>query len=75
MESPKLAPPRSPPTLKLALVGGGIFAKTSHVPALLQLNDTISVIAVWSHSKSSADSIASLFKTYANRVSSVFYDF
>lgn len=50
--------------LKIALVGGGFFARDNHAPALLALQPFFSVVAVWSHSQEGAEKVASLFPSY-----------
>jgi predicted dehydrogenase len=51
--------------LRLAIIGGGLFARNNHIPQILKLQDIITVVAVWSNSKSSAELAASLFDKYA----------
>lgn len=52
--------------LRLALVGGGLFARNNHLPQLLKLSSIIRVVAVWSNSKNSAVQTASLFAPYVS---------
>jgi predicted dehydrogenase len=47
--------------VRLALVGAGIFTRDAHVPALNALGDQIEVVAVYSRTQKSADTVAALF--------------
>ena len=44
--------------IRLALIGAGIFARDVHVPALLALENTFEIVAVYSRSLSSATALA-----------------
>jgi predicted dehydrogenase len=46
------------PPIRLALIGAGIFARDSHLPALQTLSDTFEVVAVYSRSQTSATTLA-----------------
>lgn len=63
MDSPSYTLKKSPSKdhLKLAIIGGGLFSRDAHVPAILQLEDIIKVVAVWSKTKLAAERIAALF--------------
>jgi len=54
----------SPTKLRLAIIGGGIFARNNHIPQILKLSHLIDVVAIWSNSKASAELAASLFSQY-----------
>lgn len=45
-------------TLRLGLIGAGIFARDVHVPALLELCDVVEIAAVWSRTRANAESLA-----------------
>lgn len=47
--------------LRLAVIGGGLFARNNHIPQILKLQDVIQVVALWSNTKASAELAASLF--------------
>lgn len=47
-------------TIRIALIGAGIFAREAHVPALLRLQDRFRVVAVYSRTHASAHALAAL---------------
>ena len=44
--------------IRIALVGAGIFARETHLPALLRLSDEFEVVAVYSRQRANAESLA-----------------
>src|SRR4051812_35199987 len=46
--------------IRLALVGGGLFAEEAHVPALQHLKDRFEIVAVCTRSTASAEKLAAL---------------
>ena len=51
--------------IRIALVGAGIFARETHLPALLRLADEFEVIAVYSRTRANAASLAESLPTAA----------
>ncbi|CAM6096393.1 unnamed protein product [Calypogeia fissa] len=55
--------PHKKPTL--ALLGAGIFVRSDYVPCLRELSDIVTLRAIWSRSKKSAQSVADLVKDFS----------
>lgn len=51
--------------IRIALVGSGIFARETHVPALLRLGDEFEVAAIYSRKRANAESLAELLPNAA----------
>jgi len=52
-----------PSPTPIALIGSGIFAKEEHLPAILAARDTLSLVAIYSRSLASAQSLAAAAAT------------
>lgn len=48
----------APDTIRIALIGAGIFARDSHVPAITSLGDTFRIVAICSRSPESGQQLA-----------------
>lgn len=46
------------PPIRLAILGSGIFARDSHLPALKALDDTFEIVAIYSRNAETASSLA-----------------
>eukprot|EP00898_Chlorokybus_atmophyticus_P004318 jgi/Chlat1/4888/Chrsp31S04816 len=58
-----------PEKVRLALLGGGMFARDTYVPILRQLRERVDLCAVWSRSESSATSILQRVQDWAPNAS------
>ena len=57
--------------IRIALVGAGIFARESHLPALLRLGDEFEVVAVYSRTRANAAALAESLPNVATLYSDV----
>ncbi len=48
------------PVVRLGLIGAGTFVRKAHVPSLLNLQDSIQVVAVCSRTRASAEAVAAM---------------
>lgn len=57
--------PKTPPPLRVALLGAGIFASTCHAPVIESNPNVFNCVAVWSRRKEPADTLAATLKAEA----------
>ena len=48
----------TPPPIRLALVGAGVFARDAHLPSLLRHPDRFEIVAIYSRSRATAQALA-----------------
>ncbi|MFO7322893.1 MAG: Gfo/Idh/MocA family oxidoreductase [Chloroflexota bacterium] len=46
--------------VRIALLGAGIFARDAHIPALIELQDTFRIVAIYSRTRQNAEAAAAL---------------